>query len=194
MSSYTDEKNDSDDRLIQVIELLHDSQLMNQNLMAEQASLVRRTRRQFAGLVVLALLALVSVALATGGQQMAAPQMSMQPGADRAALMAMLGDEERQQLEEFESQVQWLSAYMKSSPDFDPGAAVALFLSQVAGNMEAVPKMHSEMQVMNARMAAVPAMVVEMQAINAKLAVMTGAMDSTMGRAGRMFPWMPFAP
>ncbi len=95
---------------------------------------------------------------------------------------------------EFEPEVQWLRAYMKSSPGFDPGAAVALFLPQVADNMEAVPRMRGEMRVMNARMTTVPAMVAEMQAINAKLAMITGAMDSTMGRAGRMSPWIPFAP
>jgi hypothetical protein len=80
---------------------------------------------------------------------------------------------------------------MTHSPDYYAGAAVALFLSEVAEGMDAVPKMHREMQVMNSRMAAVPAMVVERQAINSKLAVMTGAIDATMGCAGRMMPFSP---
>jgi hypothetical protein len=28
----------------------------------------------------------------------------------------------------------------------------------------------------------------------AKMHVITASMDSTMGRAGRMMPWMPFSP
>ena len=44
---------------------------------------------------------------------------------------------------------------------------------------------------MNTRMAALAAIVLEMQAINAKLAVIATAMDSTMGRTGRMLPsWL----
>ena len=192
--SHVNQQNAQDAHgLSQALDLLRESQAMNQRLLADQSRLARSLRYQYAGILAVVFALLVSVAMATG-----APPDSAMAGAggmaDREALLAMLGDQERQRMEEFESQVQWLSAYMKSSPDFDPGAAVALFLSQVAGNMDAVPKMHSEMQAMNARMAAVPAMVVEMQAINAKLAVMTGAMDSTMGRAGRMFPWMPFSP
>lgn len=196
MTSADHEHPDLESCLDAALKLLRQSQELNQALLREQQRVLRRIRRQVAGAVVTALIAVVSVAMATGSQQLASGGGGAvsQVGPDRAQLLAMLSDQERAKLEQFETRVQWLSAYMKSNPDFDAGAAVALFLSEVAQNMEAVPKMHSEMQVMNARMAAVPAIVAEMQAINAKMAVMTGAMDSTMGRAGRMFPWMPFSP
>ena len=158
-------------------------------LAAENRRLARRMRLQVAAVILVCSVLVVSVAVATTAQQQAAPAL-----AERDALLAMLSEEERKNLAEFEARIHWLSSYMKHNPDFNAGAAVALFLSEVADGMAAVPKMHREMQVMNARMAAVPAMVVEMQAINSKLAVMTGAMDSTMGRAGRMMPWMPFSP
>ena len=77
--------------------------------------------------------------------------------------------------------------------EHDPAAAVALFLSRMTTSVSAVPDMHREMQVMNTHMSAMPAIVAEMHAINAKLSVMTAAMDSTMGRTGRMAPWMPFS-
>ena len=48
--------------------------------------------------------------------------------ARRQALLSALPADKRRQVEEFAAQVQWLSAFMHASPDFDPGAAVALFL------------------------------------------------------------------
>jgi hypothetical protein len=161
-------------------------------LAAENRRLARRMRLHVAAVIVVCSVLVVSVAVATTAQQQAAPAAAAT--AERDALLAMLSEEERKNLADFEARIHWLSSYMKHNPDFNAGAAVALFLSEVADGMAAVPKMHREMQVMNTRMAAVPAMVVEMQAINSKLAVMTGAMDSTMGRAGRMMPWMPFSP
>ena len=97
-------------------------------------------------------------------------------------------------MQEFEESVTWLSQYMRSMDRFDPAAAVALFLSKMTTSVSAVPDMHHEMRVMNTHMSAMPAIVAEMRAINAKLSVMTAAMDSTMGRSGRMAPWMPFSP
>ena len=103
--------------------------------------------------------------------------------------MAMLPADERARLEQFEQKVAWVSQYMRSSPQFDAGATIALFLGDMAKAMESVPKMQAEMQVMNAKMNALPFMANEVAGMNAKMGVMTADMDSTMGRAGRMMPW-----
>ena len=68
---------------------------------------------------------------------------------DRDALMSQLGPEERRKVEEFEPQVTWLSQYMRSHQQFDAGAAVALFLSEMTGSVSAVPEMRKEMRLMN---------------------------------------------
>jgi hypothetical protein len=186
-----------DSEMARMLDLLRRSQENQHALMREHLEALRRARRQLAVMVIVAVAALASVPIwATGGPTTPGTGMAVSGSAapDRDALMSMLSDDERAQLEDFEQRLLWLSQYMRSNPEFDAGAAVALFLFEMANDMSSVPRMHQEMQVMNSRMAAVPAIVAEMQAINAKLAVMTGAMDSTMGRAGRMFPWMPFAP
>ena len=118
------------------------------------------------------------------------PQASSStPAPTREQLMAMLPAGERARLEEFEQKVAWVSQYTRSSPQFDAGAAIALFLGNMAKAMESVPLMHAEMQVMNAKMNALPFMANEVAGMNAKMGVITADMDSTMGRAGRMMPW-----
>jgi hypothetical protein len=107
----------------------------------------------------------------------------------RDQLMAMLPPEDRARLQEFEQRVSWVSRYTRSSPEFDAGAAIALFLGEIVKSMESVPRMHSEMQTMNAKMNALPFLANEVAGMNAKIGVMTADMDSTMGRAGRMMPW-----
>jgi hypothetical protein len=107
----------------------------------------------------------------------------------RDQLMAMLPPEDRARLQEFEQRVSWVSRYTRSSPDFDAGAAIALFLGEIVKSMESVPRMNSEMQAMNAKMNALPFLANEVAGMNAKMGVMTADMDSTMGRAGRMMPW-----
>jgi hypothetical protein len=42
---------------------------------------------------------------------------------------------------------------------------------------------------MNAKMGALPMMATDMQGMHAQISVMAAGMDSTMGRAGRMFPF-----
>jgi len=56
------------------------------------------------------------------------------------------------------------------------------------------PQKSSVMAVHTDRMGVRPAIVAELNQINAKMHVITGTLDSTMGRAGRMMPWMPFSP
>jgi hypothetical protein len=111
------------------------------------------------------------------------------PPPTREQLVAMLPADQRTRLEQFEQKVAWVSGYMRSSPQFDAGAVIALFLGDIAKAMEAVPQMQAEMQVMNARMNALPFMANEVAGMNAKMGVMAADMDSTMGRAGRMMPW-----
>jgi hypothetical protein len=163
--------------------------------------LERRQRRISAAVVLVLTLGLgatvagLSGALAEDRPAVRGPESTVVDlAARREALLSALPADKRKQVEEFSGQVQWLTEFMRASPDFDAGAAVALFLSMMVRDISAVPGMYQEMQVMNARMAAVPAMAAELQGINAKMSVMTSAMDSTMGRAGRMMPWMPFSP
>jgi len=111
------------------------------------------------------------------------------PAPTRDQLMAMLPPEDRARLQEFEQRVSWVSQYTRSSPEFDAGAAIALFLGEIVKSMESVPRMHAEMQVMNTKMNALPFLANEVAGMNAKMGVMAADMDSTMGRAGRMMPW-----
>lgn len=111
------------------------------------------------------------------------------PAQTRDQLMAILSPEERARLQDFEQRVSWVSRYTRSSPEFDAGAAIALFLGEIVKSMESVPRMHAEMQAMNAKMNALPFLANEVAGMNAKMGVMTADMDSTMGRAGRMMPW-----
>ncbi|MCU0972094.1 MAG: hypothetical protein MUF57_10025 [Gammaproteobacteria bacterium] len=124
--------------------------------------------------------------------QTAAREAPREPSAaagTREQLLAALPAGDRARIQDFEQKVAWVSQYMRSSPQFDAGAAIALFLGDMAKAMEAVPQMHAEMQVMNARMNALPFMANEVAGMNAKMGVMAADMDSTMGRAGRMMPW-----
>lgn len=184
----------SDPNLSRILDLLARSE-------ARCRDLERRQRRLYAGFALVVTLSLgaavsgLSGAVAEDRHQVQGTEpTAAEMEARREALLAVLPADKRRQVEDFSGQVQWLSEFMHASPDFDTGAAVALFLSMMARDVGAVPGMYQEMQVMNARMAAVPAMAAELQGINAKMSVMTNAMDSTMGRAGRMMPWMPFSP
>lgn len=133
------------------------------------------------------------VAPATAQPQPAGAAPAQVPGAapaqTRDQLMAMLPPEDRAKVQEFEQKVSWVSRYTRSSPEFDAGAAIALFLGEIVRSMESVPRMHAEMQAMNAKMNALPFLANEVAGMNAKMGVMTADMDSTMGRAGRMMPW-----
>ena len=119
--------------------------------------------------------------------------------AAREALIEQLPEEERQRLKVFEQEVIWVNQYMQTWDEGMAGAVVALMLSNMANSMEAVPKMHEQMQVMNSLMNAMPVVATEMHQLNANMSVitanmgvMTHNMDSTMGRMGRSMPWMPW--
>jgi hypothetical protein len=117
----------------------------------------------------------------------------------RETLIDQLPEETRQRLAEFEQQVEWLGKYMQTWDEEQAGAVVALMLKRIGDSMDAVPKMHQEMQVMNSLMNSMPVVAAEMQRMNANMTVitanmgvMTHNMDSTMGRMGRSMPWAPW--
>jgi hypothetical protein len=112
----------------------------------------------------------------------------------RAELLAMLPADKQRELETFERQADWLTGYMQTWDEGKAGAVVALMLFRMAQSMDTMPSMEQEMRTMSGQMGALPAIVAELNQINAKMHVITGTMDSTMGRAGRMMPWMPFSP
>jgi hypothetical protein len=111
----------------------------------------------------------------------------------REELFKRLSPDQRREFERFEHDADWVSQYFMLYRDrLDPGAIVAVMLGRMALSVEAVPEMRAEMQVMNAKMNALPVMASEIQGMNAKMGVMAAGMDSTMGRAGRMLPTMPW--
>lgn len=125
------------------------------------------------------------------------PAASMSPedrATQRRELMAMLPEEQRQELEKFAQQAEWLDQYMHTWEPDQAGALVALMLFRMTKTMDTLPEMERNMRIMSGQMAALPAIVGELNQINAKMSVITTNLDSTMGRAGRMMPWMPFAP
>jgi hypothetical protein len=114
--------------------------------------------------------------------------------AQRAQLLTMLPADKRGQLESFEREVAWPTGYMQTWDPGQAGAVVALMLFKMSQSMDTMPSMEQLMRAMSGQMGALPAIVAELAAINAKMNVITATMDSTMGRAGRMMPWMPFSP
>jgi hypothetical protein len=111
----------------------------------------------------------------------------------RAELVAMLPADKQQDLESFEREVDWLNAYMQTWDEGKAGAVIAMMLFRMGKSMDTMPSMEQQMRMMSGQMGALPAIVGELSQINAKMHVITGTMDSTMGRAGRMIPWMPFS-
>lgn len=57
--------------------------------------------------------------------------------------------------------------------------------------MEALPILAQDVREMNGKMGALPVLATEVQGIHRQVAIMAADMDSTMGRAGRMMPFMP---
>jgi hypothetical protein len=162
----------------------------------------RRRARVMIGVLALLLLVMGWSALSTRTLAQAEILAHGQPpaigagerAARRAELLAMLPGEKRRELERFEQEVDWLRGYMGTWDDDEAGAVVAMMLFRMAQSMDTMPSMEQQMRTMSGQMGALPAIVAELNQINAKLHVITGTMDSTMGRAGRMMPWMPFSP
>ncbi|MFZ0790103.1 MAG: hypothetical protein WAM94_10825 [Chromatiaceae bacterium] len=127
-------------------------------------------------------------------QQSSSPMAPEERAAHRAQLLAMLPADKQHQLESFEREVAWLTGYMQTWDQGQAGAVVAMMLFKMGQSMSTMPSMEQQMRTMSGQMGALPAIVAELAQINAKMHVITASMDSTMGRAGRMMPWMPFSP
>ena len=164
---------------------------------------IRRYRLLWLGIMAL-VVAVLTMSIGSGPTALAQtePQQGMSAAqlqssvAKRKALIAQLPEEKRQKMEEFQQQVEWISQYMQTWDEEQAGAVVALMLSRIGDNMNAVPKMHQEMKTMNSLMKSMPIVAIEMQRMNtnmslitANIGVMTHNMDSTMGRMGRWMPW-----
>lgn len=80
---------------------------------------------------------------------------------------------------------------MARSNELDPAHAIAIFLYDVKEAMAVMPDIASDMKEMNAKMGAVPVMAAEMQQMKVQMGIMSRSVNSTMGRMGSMFPWMP---
>jgi len=130
----------------------------------------------------------------TLGQAVPTPISPEERAARRAELLASLPTDVRRKLEVFEREVAWLTGYMQTWEEGQAGPVIAMMLFRMAQNMDAMPSMDEQMRTMSGQMGALPAIVAELHQINAKMHVITASMDATMGRAGRMMPWMPFAP
>ncbi len=114
--------------------------------------------------------------------------------AQRRELMAKLSEDQRTELEKFAQQAEWLQQYLQTWQPEQASSLVALMLFRMAKNMNTLPSMEEQMRVMSGQMSSLPAIVAELNQINLKMSLIAANMDSTMGRAGRMMPWMPFAP
>ena len=55
--------------------------------------------------------------------------------------------------------------------------------------MQSLPVLTTEVQAMNVKMGALPMLATDVQGMHAQISIMAAGMDSTMGRAGRMFPF-----
>jgi hypothetical protein len=122
------------------------------------------------------------------------PVTTEERAAQREKLLAELPADTRRQLASFEREVDWLTRYMQTWDEGTAGAMVALMLYRMSQSMDTMPSMELQMRTMSAQIGALPAIVAELGQINAKMTAIAGTMDSTMGRAGRMMPWMPFSP
>ncbi len=196
---------DNSARNPQVVQPLEETvRLLAAELRAARADGRRQRRR----LRLMSLVLLTAVALAAWSAQrlfptaqaQALPQVQVSPmnpdqrTAQRTELLAALPADSRERLEAFEREVEWLTRYMQTWDQGKAGAVVAMMLFRMSQNMDAMPAMEQQMRTMSGQMGALPAIVSELGQINAKLHVITATMDSTMGRAGRMLPWMPFTP
>ena len=95
--------------------------------------------------------------------------------AERQRLMEALSPEERARIEAFEEDQQWVSDYIAATEGFDPGATIALFLSQMAQSVKVMPDLYAEVRSMNN---AVISMTEELRTINSEMSTMNDKMSS----------------
>ncbi|MCP4407678.1 MAG: hypothetical protein GY807_07935 [Gammaproteobacteria bacterium] len=105
---------------------------------------------------------------------------------------------EEREKRKFHHMMEQMRANMNKVGKIDPLHSVAIILKDMKEMLEAVPRMADRMDTMNVailqmneKMSAMPAMAVDMHHMNGKMGIMSHGVDSTMGRMGRMMPWMP---
>ena len=103
--------------------------------------------------------------------------------AERRRLMEVLPPEQRARIEIFEREQQWVSDYIAATEGFDPGATIALFLSNMAESVEAMPEMsaavssmtdhvrvmNQELQIMNKKMSSIPVLAAEVKGMHTQM-------------------------
>jgi hypothetical protein len=201
------------DELSEVANALNRVASAMERLSAENVAVHRANRRMRLGLVI------VLVGLLGGlGYMAIAPfkrvfNAVLQPNmaavdperatAERQRLLAMLPQDRQTRIVSFEQHMDWVRQYLDASADFDAGAAVTYFLADMGNSVSVMPAMYAEVrsmseemrridgqiQAMNAKMGALPMMATDVQGMHAQISIMAAGMDSTMGRAGRMFPF-----
>jgi hypothetical protein len=106
--------------------------------------------------------------------------------AERQRLMAELSPERRALVERFEENQKWVSDYIAASQDFDPGATIALFLSDMASSVKVMPDlyhevrsmteevrvMNGELQAMNEKMNALPVLSADVQGMHTQMSAL----------------------
>jgi hypothetical protein len=154
----------------------------------------RATRRMRIALVIVFLLlggAMYKAIQPIAEQMNALPQILRQalPGLKKVTLDPETAAAERQRLmeslapEEFEEKQKWVSDYIAASEDFDPGATIALFLSDMATSIQVMPELHrdvramtdqvrdmnNEIRTMNEKMSSIPILATEVRGINEQM-------------------------
>lgn len=106
--------------------------------------------------------------------------------AERQRLMEALSPERRALVQRFEENQKWVSDYIAASQDFDPGATIALFLSDMASSVKVMPDlyhevrsmteevrvMNGEMQAMNEKMNALPVLSADVQGMHTQMSAL----------------------
>jgi D-alanyl-D-alanine dipeptidase len=118
-------------------------------------------------------------------------------------LLMQLTDDERARIEHFQKQEKWVAQYLAVNPNYHPGAAVALHLSQMSDAVMVMPKMYDEIQamnnnihiitrelnIMNDKMNAMPPLAGDIREMKFYISIMARDVNSSMGKAGRILPW-----
>lgn len=106
--------------------------------------------------------------------------------AERQRLIQVLSPEKRARIEAFEKERRWISNYIAATENFNPGATIALFLSNMSESVKVMPGlynelrvmteevriMNNEMRTMNEKMSYIPVLATEVQGMNTKMAAL----------------------
>lgn len=109
-----------------------------------------------------------TVSRAITGMKPTAVLTADEAAAERQRLMQALSPEKRAKIESFEREQQWISDYMAASANFDPGATIALFLSNMAESIRVMPGIYTEVRSMSE----------QVRLMNAEIQIINGKMDA----------------